>query len=294
MTAGSVTGRAMDDRRRRLLTFAAITFAVFVDVWLFTLMPGWTSGTDLYAAWKINLADPYIGTGASMLGAGIFRHSPVIAQVASLFGWLPWIAAQLGFLAVQLVAIVLMAGRRWPYVVLFPGVFWNLYFGNVDLLMGAAIVAGFRYPGAWAFLFLTKITPGVGVLWFAFRREWRNLAVALGTTALLVAVSLAASPGLWFRWFDALRVMSALPQSDVVPTLIVRLPIAAAVVWYAARTHRRWLLPVACLIAVPNPWFVTLAILGASVALWRASPRWDLRSAPPVVATLSFAGYRVP
>jgi hypothetical protein len=62
------------------------------------------------------------------------------------------------------VVIVLMAGRRWPYVVLFPGVFWNLYFGNVDLLIGAAIVAGFRYPGAWTFLFLTKITPGIGVL----------------------------------------------------------------------------------------------------------------------------------
>lgn len=43
---------------------------------------------------------------------------------------------------------------------------------------------------------------------------------------------------------------------------------AVPIVWFAARTDRAWLLPVACLVAVPNPWFVTFAILGASVALF--------------------------
>jgi hypothetical protein len=241
--------------------------AVIVDVWLLTIMPGWAPGTDLYAAWSIDLADPWLGASDSMVGAGVFRHSPVIALVASLFGGLPWIVAQLGFLALQVVVIVLMAGRRWPYVVLLPPVLWNLYFGNVDLLMGAAIVAGFRFPGTWAFLFLTKITPGVGVTWFAFRREWRQFWIAIGTTALIVGVSYVLTPGLWGKWVQALVAMSSLPQSVFYPPLAVRLPFAVLLVWFASRRDRRWLLPVACLLAVPNPWFATYAILGASVAL---------------------------
>jgi hypothetical protein len=268
-TAHLITGdseAAPTRRLGRLWLATALMLAVIFDAWLFTIMPHWAPGTDLYAAWRVDLADPWSGASGSMVGAGVFRYSPVIAQFASLFAGLPWIAAQVGFLAVQLVVIVLMAGRRWPYVVL-PGVFWNLYFGNVDLLMGAAIVAGFRNPGAWAFLFLAKITPGIGVLWFAFRREWRKFGIALVTTALIVGVSFVLAPGLWFKWADALLEMSSLPQSVFYPPLAVRLAIAVLLVWFAARSDRAWLLPVACLVAVPNPWFVTFAILGASVVL---------------------------
>jgi hypothetical protein len=264
---------------RQVWPAMALMLAVIVDAWLLTIMPHWAPGTDLYAAWRVDLADPWSGAADSMVGAGIFRHSPVIAQLASLLPRVPWIVAQLGFLAFQLIVIVLMAGRRWPYVVLLPPVYWNLYFGNLDLLMGAAIVAGFRHPGAWAFLFLTKVTPGIGVLWFAFRREWRKLWIALATTALIIGVSFLIAPGLWGMWVDALLAMSALPQSVLYPPLAVRLPIAALLIWYAARTNRAWLLPVACLVAVPNPWFVAYAILGASVVL--ADPR--RRQAPGAI-----------
>ena len=61
--------------------------------------------------------------------------------------------------------------------------------GNVSLLLAVAIVVGFRWPAAWALVLLTKITPGIGLLWFAVRREWRHLAIALGATAAIVAVS---------------------------------------------------------------------------------------------------------
>ncbi len=46
--------------------------------------------------------------------------------------------------------------------------------------MAAAIALGFRYPATWAFVLLAKVTPGIGLLWFLVRREWRNLAIALG------------------------------------------------------------------------------------------------------------------
>jgi hypothetical protein len=249
--------------------------AVIFDIWLFGVARQWEPGADILAAWSMDLAAPWAGAGDSMLGAGVFRWTPVAAQIASLIGAVPWLAFQYAFLALQLGAIAWMSGKRWPYVVLLPPVLWNLYMGNVDLLMGAAIVAGFHWPGTWAFLFLTKGTPGIGVLWFAFRREWRSLAIALGTTAAIAAGSFMLAPDLWRQWIAALGEMSTLPQSILYPPLFARVPLAIVLTWYAARTDRRWLLPVACLVAVPNPWFVTWAILGASIALFRPDASAD-------------------
>ena len=61
---------------------------------------------------------------------------------------------------------------------LFPFTAMEVAGGNVSLLLAVAIVVGFRWPAAWALVLLTKITPGIGLLWFAVRREWRSLAWA--------------------------------------------------------------------------------------------------------------------
>ena len=58
----------------------------------------------------------------------------------------------------------------------------ELYHGNIDLILAAAIVAGFRWPVAWAVVLHTKLTPGIGLLWFAVRREWRPLLIAGAAT----------------------------------------------------------------------------------------------------------------
>ncbi len=92
-----------------------------------------------------------------------------------------------------------LGGRRALWVLAFPPVALELYYGNVNLLIAAAIALGFRYPAAWSFVLLTKVTPGVGLLWFAVRREWRQLAIALGVTAVIVAASVALDGRLWAR-----------------------------------------------------------------------------------------------
>jgi hypothetical protein len=257
---------------RPIVKPAMLMVAVIVDAWLLLSMAGWTVGGDGYSAWSLDLDQPYATALTSMIGIGPFRWSPAAAQVLYPLTFLPWTAWMLAFLGLQLAAIRLVAGRRWPYVVLFPPTLLGLYSMNIDLLMGLAIAASFRWPGWWAVPILGKLTTGIGVLWFAFRREWRSFALALGVTAGVVAVSFAIVPHLWFQWADALRVMSALPQSALGPPLAVRLVMAVAVLWYAARTDRAWLVPVACFLAVPNPWLVTTAILAGSVALWRATP----------------------
>ena len=251
-----------------LLRDAAFLVAVIVNGWLL-IVPGPSFGpVDALSWWTIDLANPYGHALGAMTGSGAFRYSPVVAQLFAPFALLPWPVFVAVFLAIQVAVVVLVSGSRWPLVVLVPPVLLNLFAGNVDTLMGMAVVVGFRWPGAWAVLLLTKATPGIGVLWFAFRREWRRFAIAVGFTGLLAAVSFAIAPHLWFEWFAALRSMSALPQSDLVPPLAIRVPIAIGITAYAAVTDRKWLVPVACLVAVPNPWLVTGAVLGGSVALF--------------------------
>jgi hypothetical protein len=61
---------------------------------------------------------------------------------------------------------------------------------------------------------------------------------------------------------------STVPGSVPIP-LILRLPLAVAVIVHAARTGRAWLLPVGILLAMPVVWWGSLAILTATVALRR-------------------------
>ena len=96
--------------------------------------------------------------------------------------------------------------------------------GNVQPLLAAAVVIGFRWPAAWAFVILTKIAPGIGLLWFAFRREWRNLGIALAATAIIAAVSFVFAPQ---QWADFVRFAMANVGAPS-PNPVVPIPLAGA------------------------------------------------------------------
>jgi hypothetical protein len=155
----------------------------------------------------------------------------------------------------------------------FPAVALELYHGNVHLLMAAAIWLGFRYPAAWSFVLLTKVTPGVGLAWFVVRREWRSLAIALGATAALVAVSLAIDGRLWESWLrDSLWATAggtALSQFSIPIPLWIRVPAALVLVAWGGLTDRRWTVPVAATLALPVLWPSGFAVLAALWPIWR-------------------------
>jgi hypothetical protein len=146
-----------------------------------------------------------------------------------------------------------------------------LFNGNIHLLLAVAIVVGFRYPAAWAFVLLTKVTPGIGLLWFAVRKEWRNLAIALGATAAISLVTLLIVPNMWWQWLTFLSSNPTVdtPLISITPPLPLRLFIAAAVVTYGARTNRRWTVPVAATIALPIYWWNGFSVLVAILPIWR-------------------------
>ena len=146
--------------------------------------------------------------------------------------------------------------------------------GNIHLLLAVAIVVGLRRPAAWAVVLLTKVAPGIGLLWFAFRREWRALAVALGVTAGLVLISFVLVPNLWQAWVtmllsntDATRPNAVL-QIPVLPRLVV----AAGLLAIGAAWNKPAIVPVAALLALPAIWVNSLSMLVAVIPLWRAGP----------------------
>jgi len=121
---------------------------------------------------------------------------------------------------------------------------------------------------------LTKVTPGVGLAWFAARGEWRRLAIAAGATTLIVAFSFWLAPTAWEEWvrllLDRSQDVSQTPGWLVnLGPLALRMPVALALVEWAARTDRPWVVPLAVILAMPVIWPNTLAVAVAVVPLLR-------------------------
>jgi Glycosyltransferase family 87 len=160
-------------------------------------------------------------------------------------------------------ALAYLSGPLLVFVLLCPPVVIELQVGNVHFLLGLVAALGIQYPAMWAFPLLTKVTPGIGILWFAVRREWRGLLVALGTTAAIVAVSFALAPSLWFGWLESLRVNAGTNYEwPVLPIpLVVRVVVAAVLIAWGARTDRRWTVPVGATLALPLLWPANWAMI---------------------------------
>ncbi len=254
------------------LTFLAYTFLVQGPV-------SHIAGADAFAYWSVGLADPY---HAPVGEFGAFTYSPPIAAIAGIASLLPWRVFLTLWTVLLLTVTVWLGGRRALLVLAFPPVVIELYYGNINLLLAAAIVVGMTRPWSWAFVLLTKPTCGVGLLWFAARREWQSLAIAVGATLAIAGTSMVLLPGAWHDWIRLLLDSAQHPPTDAwLPVPIwLRLPIAGALVWWGARSDRPWTVAAAATIALPVIWFAGLAIL---VAALRTESRRAVRPAPAPV-----------
>ena len=272
--------------RDRLARDGFIILAIaFIGLRLFAIRP-WADSVDAYAYWTTRDGSFYDAATTGRIGS--YLYSPAFAQALAPLVWLP-IAVFTALWTALNSATLWFLLRRWalPSLIFLPIAF-EIISGNVHLLYAAAIVVGFRWPAAWALMFLTKVTPGIGVLWFLVRREWRSLAIALGVTAAIAAVSFVLDQAQWARWIDILRADAGGAGSATFSTVGWYLPIALAprmvaaaiVVVVAAWTDRRWLLPVGVVLAMPVVWLNSLAVLAACVPLWLES-RASAQPVPP-------------
>ena len=236
------------------------------------------SGMDARCYWAPDLANPYLhSTWTDQIA---YPYSPVFLQILQPIRLLPWQAFMAIWAAILMAAMVYLTG---PRLILLGLAFFGLmeiWGGNIEMLVAVAVVLGFRWPATWSFVLLTKVTPGVGLLWFAVRREWRSLAIALAATVVVVVVSAAIQPDVWRRWLDVLTENAGKNGTwAAVPIpLAVRLPAAVLLLIWGARTNRRWVVPVGVMLALPALWYGGLSIMLATLPLLGARSWTELRA----------------
>lgn len=258
-------------RQRLGLDLFIVVAAVAVFLRLFGVSP-WTPGVlDMHTYWATRDGFTYSDSNPYLIGA--YLYAPVFAQalwpLAASVSWPVFAAIWTAAIAGTVVWLV----GRWSFpVLLFSGALaLELYLGQIDVFIAAAVVIGFRYPGVWAFPLLTKVAPGIGLLWFLFRKEWRALATAVAATVALAAVSAIAAPNLWHDWYDLLR--RSITDKQVVDGAYLaipvwaRLPFAVGIIYWGARTSRHWTVPVAILLAMPILWVNVFTLLIAVIPL---------------------------
>jgi hypothetical protein len=220
-------------------------------------------GLDARAYYDASSVNPYRATVGS-LG---FIYSPVFLAAVQPLRHLPWWAFHLLVVGAGVVALAYLTGN-WVAITLIalqmPLIADDLKWGNLYLVTAAVMVVSLRHPAVWAWALLTKVTPGVGALYYLGNRNWRALAIAAISTSGLALGSVVIFPGAWPAWIRTLLVSSQAAPPLLVPPLI-RLGIGACIAGYAGMTARAWLIPVSAAVAAPEAGASVVYLLGA----WR-------------------------
>lgn len=260
----------------RARTVDLATFALACLLGAVGLGSGWTSGFQTggtYAYW-VGLQTPGYYDQATRLGETKYIYLPPMAQILSPLGHLPWPV----FNALWLIAAVLAyTWLLWPIgirlrvpLIIAAG---TMAADNLPWIYAIALAASVRYAAAWMVPLLTKVTPGVGVLWYAFRREWRSFALAIAATIVVAVVSFAVQPDVWFGWIELIRrnVDAGSLNGVAYNYMFVgffpwRVIAAIALVLWGARSGRLWVLPISVVLAPPD---IVLSTFGALAAIPR-------------------------
>jgi hypothetical protein len=256
-----------------LLLIKALAYGAIGFVWIALLQGDYFH--DARAYWSVDYSNMY---GQSLVGRfGTYLYSPAFAQALWPLTLLPWPVFAALWSALNLAALVWMAGPILAALLLFipySPVADEISTGNVHLLIAAALVIGFRQSASYAFPLLTKVTPGVAVLWFAAAGLMRQLLLALAVTGAIALVSFLLAPQQWFDWVRLLSTSAGVPvpaDIAVIPgPLWLRTAIAAILVLGTGRLRWRWGVPVAATLALPVTWSSGLSVLVALIPLYRS------------------------
>jgi hypothetical protein len=242
----SATQLRLRDLDARILwpLWIALGYALFVESQAsFAVLH--TLGGDAHAYWLTGHRD-HLYVGGPMT-QDAYLYSPAFAQLIWPLTQLPWpmfCTVWLTGLTIAYAWLLRPLPGPWAFTALLAcGV--AVVQGNITAFLAVALVFAASRPGSWMLAALTKITICLGPFWFAARREWNKLAVALGATAVVAAVSLALNPSAWSDWFTL--VIHA--RGD--PSLPFRLATGIGLTIVAARRGSLWLLAPAMIITTP-------------------------------------------
>lgn len=295
------TGQAIDHARGRIASATwyegahrdwtwrrvAVTALAVLGAALLAIIVGtfWRSPGDNLAYW---IAGQHLAAGVEIYATGeaafapyAYHYTPPLAQLlAPLTIVVPTVAYLVVYRALELLATWDLAGRRiLPMLALiaFLPVAVELRFENVHLFIALAIVLGLRrWPWLFAVGAVVKISPGLGIVYLALRRRWRDAAVAAVLGGLIVFVSFVLDPPLWAAWLEAVLERADSTGNSLLPVpYLVRaaaglgLTIAGGLI---GRRPGELLLVAGITLANPNLALNGLAVLAAAVPIWLAGP----------------------
>jgi hypothetical protein len=239
----STDGRAM--AANLAIPAFLVVAGVLVVARLLNVYPWTALSWDAWAYWLTRSGPDYATLRQGDVGA--YLYSPVFAQVIAPLVALPWPVFAGLWTAFEIPLLLWLSGRLALVALLLPPVGLSILLGQLDLAFAVVALVGIRWPAVWALPLLTKVTPGVGLVGFVARKDaWR------AWVAFLARMEFPSfGNGLYF-----------------VPISIwVRLPVAALLVAWGARSDRRWVLPVGVFLALPTIWINSPAILLALLPL---------------------------
>ena len=273
MTVSTVAMRQGPRPAHRIWNLGLFAGAIFLALFgIGLLVTKAYAGHDAHAYWAAWQGGIY--SRPQVLGLDAYLYSPAFAQVIWPLTLLPFpVFRALDSLGAAATFLWLLWPLPWrlrlPMLVACSAA---IAMGNMQWAVLLTAVAGLRLPGLWAIPLLTKVTPGIGVVWFAARREWRALAIALGTTAAIVLVSFLLAPGLWGSWIEVLRENASQHSAGTFApgflpdlSLGVRVGLAALLVAWGGWRDHRWTLAAAVTLAQPDAGIDTVILLLAAL-----------------------------
>ena len=260
----------------RLLRDALVVLGVIaaVTIWVYYTFGGLGLSVDARYYWAADPANLY--PHPELAEHNGYNYSPAFEFVVGWGRLLPFEVFVAIWRAILLAALLYLAGPFTIFVLLLSPVVSEINAGNIQILLAAAVVLGFRWPAIWAFVLLTKVSPGVGLLWFVVRREWRKL-IALGATAAIAAVSMLIWFDQWPGYIDLVTSGAAPAVSPFYLSLYQRLPFAVVLVVFGAWRGWRWTVPVAATLALPVFYYTSLSMLVGVLPFVREAIGKELR-----------------
>jgi Glycosyltransferase family 87 len=234
-------------------------------LWLVSALIAWKAlspltvdmlGIDTHAYWLTAHHNNLYGVGPGKLDA--YLYSPAFATLIwplAQLAYHPFLALWAALEVASFAWLLAPLGWRWavPLLLLLAPVLTQ---GQIVGFLCIGAVVGMRHPAGWAFPLLTKITSGLGLVWFAVRMEWLSVAKVLGAAAMVSAISFALTPGDWLEWISFLATSGASSSS----LFYVRIGLAVLITALGAWTDRPWLIAPAMWLASP----VFVGIVGYS------------------------------
>lgn len=219
-------------------------------------------GWDAHAYWLAGHGEvSYTRSGGEI---DAYLYSPAFATAIrplAAFDWPVFYSVWIILQSAVLIWLLKPLRMRWAIPIFMMSV-PELINGNIFVLLAACAVLGVKRPGVFAFPLLTKITAGVGLIWFVVRREWKYLAISLAITVVVATVSYLLAPTDWQAWLQFLYGHRD-GTPDGVTGFTIRCLLAGIIVVFGARRGQPWLIAPAMVLASPIFDFPVLTILTA-------------------------------